>query len=82
MILLSYLILYCAFDFVHSQRPNIVVIVADDLVSTKGQIISKRFSVSSDSFKKRTKELFVRFLEESEDTKKSFRNYLTFRAPN
>jgi hypothetical protein len=58
---------------------------------TKGQIISKRLLVSSDSSKKRTKEfgffcltllktnLFVRFLEESEDTKTSFRSYLTFK---
>jgi hypothetical protein len=49
----------------------------------KGQIISKRLLVSSDSSKKRLTvlktNLFVRFLEESEDTKKSFRNYLTFR---
>jgi len=57
---------------------------------TKGQIISKRPLVTSDSPKKRTNKfgffcltvlktnLFVRFLEESENTKKSFRNYLTF----
>ena len=58
---------------------------------SKGQIISKRLLVSLDSSKKRTNErirfycltvlktnLFVRFLEESEDTKKLFRNYLTF----
>ena len=56
----------------------------------KGQIISKLLLVSSDSSKKQTNEfvffcltvlktnLFVRFLEESEDTKKPFRNYLTF----
>ena len=58
---------------------------------TKGQIISKRLLVSSYSSKKRMNEfgflpktvlktnLFVRFLEESEDAKKSFQNYLTFR---
>ena len=69
MILLSYLIICCAFDFVHSQRPNIVVIVADDLVSTKGQIISKRLLVSSDSSKKQTKE-FGFFLPNS--TKNEF----------
>ena len=42
MILLSYLILCSAFDFVHSQRPNIVVIVADDLVS--GTQLKKGYS--------------------------------------
>ena len=54
----------------------------------KGQIISKLLLVSSDSSKKRTNEFVFFcltvlktnfFLEESEDTKKSFRNYLTFR---
>ena len=52
----------------------------------KGQIISKGLLVSSNSLKKRTNEFvfttttnsFVRFLGEFEDTKKSFRNYLTF----
>ena len=55
--------------------------------STKGQIISKGLLVSSNSHKKQTNEFvftttknsFVRFLGEFEDTKKSFRNYLTFR---
>ena len=49
--------------------------------------MSKGLLVSSNSPKKQTKEfvfttttnLFVRFLGEFEDTKKSFRNYLTFR---
>ena len=53
---------------------------------TKGQIISKGLLVSSNSPKKRTNEFifttmmnsFVRILGEFEDTKKSFRNYLTF----
>ena len=57
---------------------------------TKGQIILKRLLLSLDSSKLRTNEfrffcrtvlktnLFICFLEESEDTKKSFRNYLTF----
>ena len=47
----------------------------------KGQIISKRLLVSSFFFCLTVLKtnLFVRFLEESEDTKKSFRNYLTFR---
>ena len=52
----------------------------------KGQIISRGLLVSSNSPKKRTNEFvftittnsFVRFLGEFEDTKKSFRNYLTF----
>ena len=54
----------------------------------KGKIISKRLLLSSDSSKKRTNKffcltvlktnLFFCFLEGSEDTKKSFRNYLTF----
>ena len=52
----------------------------------KGQIILKGLMVSSKSPKKRTNEfifttmtnLFVRFLGEFEDTKKSFQNYLTF----
>ena len=59
MILLSYLILYCAFEFVFSQRPNIVVIVADDLVSIKGHFgincplghpIKKGLLINSDKF--------------------------------
>ena len=52
----------------------------------KGQIISKGLLVSTNSPKKQmnefvftsTKNSFVRFLGEFEDTKKSFRNYLTF----
>ena len=52
----------------------------------KGRIISKELLVSSNSPKKRTNEFvftttknsFVRFLGEFEDTKKSFPNYLTF----
>ena len=56
----------------------------------KGQIISKRFLVSSISSKKRTNEfvftpmilVFVRFLEEIEDIKKPFWNYLTFSHHN
>ena len=51
-----------------------------------GQIISKGLLVSSNSPKKWTNKsvftttmnLFIRFLEEFEDTKKSFQNYLTF----
>ena len=52
----------------------------------KGQIISKANCQALNSSKKRTNELFfttmrcvfVRFLEEIEDTKETFRNYLTF----
>ena len=55
-------------------------------LSAKGQIISKGLLVSSNSPKKRTNEfvftttmnLFVRFLGEFEETKKFYRNYLTF----
>ena len=57
-----------------------------DVYFIKGQIISKRFLVSLISSKKGTNEfnftsvilVFVRFLEEIEDIKKQFRNYLTF----
>ena len=53
----------------------------------KGQLISKANHQAVNSSKKRTNEfvfttmrrVFVRFLEEIEDTKKTFRNYLTFR---
>ena len=53
---------------------------------TKGQLISKANRQAEDSSKKRTHEfvftsmqrVFVRFLEEIEDYKKAFRNYLTF----
>ena len=53
----------------------------------KGQLISKANCQPVNSSKKPTNELFfttmrrlfVRFLEEIEDTKKTFRNYLTFR---
>ena len=58
----------------------------------KGQIISKWFLVSSISYKKTNERIwlyyydtssrlvFVHFLEEIEDTKKPFRNYLTFKT--
>ena len=60
------------------------------LALCKGQIISKQLLVSSDSSKKGTNQfgffwltvlktnLFIRFLEKSENNKKSFWNYLTF----
>ena len=56
------------------------------LNSTKGQLISKANCQAMSSSKKRTNEfvfttmplVFVRFLEEIEDSKKTFRNYLTF----
>ena len=58
------------------------------ILLTKGQIISKGLLVSSNSPKKQTNKFvfttttnsFVHFLGEFKDTKKSFRNYLTFSA--
>ena len=58
--------------------------------ATKGQLISKANCQAVISSKKRTNEfvfttmrrVFVRFLEEIEDTKKTFRNYLTFSTEN
>ena len=55
---------------------------------TKGQLISKANCQAVNSSKKRTNEfvfttirrVFVRFLEEIEDTKKAFRNELTFKS--
>ena len=52
---------------------------------TKGQLISKANCQAMNSSKKQTNEfifttmrrIFVRFLEEIEDIKKTFRNYLT-----
>ena len=52
----------------------------------KDQLISKANCQAANSSKKRTNEfnfttmrlVFVRFLEEIEDIKKTFRNYLTF----
>ena len=82
---------YCK---VTSSRPVFYSIFEHFWDATKGQIISKRLLVSSDSSKKRKnkfvffcltqlkKNLFVRFLEESEDTKTSFRNHLIFREVN
>ena len=54
----------------------------------KGQLISKANCQAVSSSKKQTNEfvfttmrrVFLRFLEEIEDTKKTFRNYLTFRT--
>ena len=56
----------------------------------KGQLISKANCQAVNSSKKRTNEfvfttmrrVFVCFLEEIEDSKKAFRNYLTFRSQN
>ena len=62
----------------------------DFCLASKGQIISKRLLVPLDSSKKQMNKffflpnstlkpnLFDRFLEESENIKKSFQNYLTF----
>ena len=55
--------------------------------NSKGQLISKANCQAVNSSKKRTNEfifttmrrVFVCFLEEIEDSKKAFRNYLTFR---
>jgi len=57
---------------------------------TKGQLISIANCQAVNSSKKRTNEfvytttmqrsVFVRFLEDIEDTKKTFRNYLTFKT--
>ena len=51
---------------------------------SKGQLILKGNCQAVNSLEKRTNEfvftsIFVRFLEEIEDSKKAFRNYLTFR---
>ena len=59
-------------------------------MTAKGQIISKANYGILNSSKKRTNKfvfttmrlVFVRFLEEIEDTKKTFRNYLTFSRQN
>ena len=56
------------------------------MVLPKGQLISKANCQAVNSSKKRTNEfvfttmrcVFVRFLEEIEDSKEAFRNYLTF----
>ena len=57
-------------------------------VCAKGQLISKANCQAVNSSKKRTNEfvfttmqrVFVCFLEEIEDSKKAFRNYLTFKS--
>ena len=56
------------------------------IIVAKGKVISKANYQAVNSSKKRTNEfifttmqhVFVRFLEEIEDTKKTFQNYLTF----
>ena len=56
-------------------------------IAAKGQLISKANCQAVNSSKKRTNEfvvttmrrVFVPFLEEIEDSKKAFRNYLTFK---
>ena len=58
------------------------------ILNTKGQLISKANCQAMNSSKTRMNEfifttmrrVFVRFLEEVEVTKKTFRNYLTFKA--
>ena len=57
------------------------------MLRTKGQLISKANCQAVNSFKKRTNEfvfttmrrVFVCFLAEIKDTKKTFQNYLNFR---
>ena len=50
-------------------------------ITTKGQITSKANYGILNSSKKTTMQLvFVRFLEEIEDIKKTFRNQLTFKS--
>ena len=59
-------------------------------IFTKGQLVSKANCQVVNSSKKRTNEfvftsirhVFVRFLEEIEDSKNAFRNYLTFTEAN
>ena len=66
-------------DFTDSLREH-------DSCTDKGQLISKANYQVMNSSKKRTNEfvftcmgrVFVRFLEEIEESKKAFRNYLTF----
>ena len=63
---------------------------AREALDAKGQLISKANCQAKNSSKKRTNEfnfttmrlVFARFLEEIEDTKKTFRNYLTFITVN
>ena len=63
-----------------------MTVKSENTFSPKGQLISKANCQAVNSSKKRTNEFvftsmrrfFVRFLEEIEDTKKTFRNYLTF----
>ena len=74
---------YIILDFV---TKNSVTKAEFSLFRSEGQIISKGLLVSSNSPKKWTNEFifttttnsFVHFLGEFEDTKKSFRNCLTF----
>ena len=63
---------------------------AKKYLTFKGQLISKANFQAMNSSKKRTNEflftsmrcVFVCFLEEIEDSKKAFRNYLTFSVNN
>ena len=70
-------------EFVHLLKVKII----PKEEKSKGQLILKANCQAVNSSKKRTNEfvfttmrrVFVRFLEEIEDTKKTFRNYLTFK---
>ena len=63
---------------------------SQDCVSHKGQLISKANCQALNSSKIQMNEffftnmrrVFVRFFEEIEDSKKAFRNYLTFKSLN
>ena len=69
----------------NAPSERVSLICAYSLID-KGQIVSKANCQAVNSFKKRTngfvfttmRRVFVCFLEEIEDTKKTFRNYLTF----
>ena len=73
-------------DLTIMQIPSEIFPPLKRINASKGPIISKRLLVSSNSPKKWTNKfvfttttnLFICFSREFEDTKKSFRNYLTF----
>ena len=60
------------------------------ILKAKGQLISKAYCQAVNSSKKRTNEFvfttmrrfFIHFLEEIEDSKKTFRNHLTLKSIN
>ena len=87
-IILNLMAKKCILFFVYPEiRHNWVQEPRRNFPPAKGQLISKANCQAVNSSKNRTNEfvfttmrrVFVRFLEEIEDTKKTFRNYLTFR---